>query len=87
MAKTFEIRLGHKTGLAVVGESQGRHKATLHWFPDGRILRAPSEAGAVGVLQQHHAYGATQDEALEAMRAWALERFSSVGNYCEGREQ
>lgn len=82
---TFEIRLGHKTGLVAVSPTQGQYVATVYWFPDGRILRAPGEAGST-TLQQHHVYGATQDEALEALRSWTIDQFTSVGNFCEGRE-
>jgi len=87
MAKTYEIRLGHKTGLAVVSPTQRGYVSTLYWFPDRRILRAPDDAGTLGVLQQQHEYGTTEVEALENLRVWATEHFSSVGNYCEGREQ
>ena len=83
MTEKFEIQLGGKTGRAVVSATQGGHTATLYWFPDQRILRAPGQTEVVGQLQQHHEFGRTRDDALSALREWALGKFSSVGDYCE----
>lgn len=78
----YELKIGHQTGLVQVAQDLVCHTATLYWMPQRRSPKAPDEVNSTP-LEHHQTFGASEAEALESLRTWAVGNFESVSEFLQ----